>query len=94
VDQVEFSEWARSEPTIATVADRKVVEAAEDAVFPPSPAFRVKWGRVLGWSPVLLLAGLGAAVAGRYVWHHPPLFWACAIAASYFVGLIEPAGRR
>jgi hypothetical protein len=90
-DQVEFCDWAaaaRRRDDVATVADLAVIAAAEDLVFPPSPAFRVKWGRVAAWSPVLLLAGYTVA---RFANEHRELaFWAVAFSAAYGItALVE-----
>lgn len=84
VDQAEFTEWAESAaPPIATVADIKAIQAAEEAVFPPSPAFRVRWGRVAAWSVPVLLAGVTVV---RFVNEHRELaFWTAAFGIIYLV---------
>lgn len=83
---------------VATVRQLAVIAAAEaefadDAVFPPSPAFRVNWRRVLAWSPVLALAGVGAVAAARFIVHHPLAYWAVAFTAVYLACEATPAGR-
>jgi len=84
VDQAEFTEWAeRTAPPIATVADIKAIETAKEAVYPPSPAFRVKWGRVAAWSVPVLLAGVTVL---RFANEHRAIaFWALAFGAAYAV---------
>lgn len=102
--EVAFQEWANADTEndcpeiVARVNQLAVIAAAEqeftdDDVFPPSPALRIKWRRVLAWSPILALAGLGAVTAARYVVHHPLAYWAVAFTAVYFACQVTPDGR-
>jgi hypothetical protein len=82
--QIAFCDWAAERRSdVATVTDLAAIADAEEAVFPPSPAFRVNWGRVAAWSPVLLLAGYTVV---RFVNEHRELaFWTVAFAAVFGV---------
>lgn len=96
VDQAEFGAWAvQTAPPVATVADLKAIEAAEDAVFPPSPALRVKWGRVAAWSPILLFAAVGMVFTARFAADHwRGMFILSGFGLAYASCWIKPAGQR